>query len=81
MKIRRSPWLAVGVFVAAVVVVNLGLRALDEHTHSPGGPASSSFAREARVFPRRSNPTAMPSRPAQREGARARCAAIVANGS
>ena len=44
MKIRRSPWLAVGVFVAAVVVVNLGLRALDEHTHSPGGPASSSFA-------------------------------------
>jgi Domain of unknown function (DUF4350) len=41
---RRSLWVILAVFVAAVVVVNLALRELDRHTRSPGGPASSSFA-------------------------------------
>jgi len=40
----RSPWAVVGVVAAAIVAVNLGLRALDQATRSPGGPASSSFA-------------------------------------
>lgn len=41
---RRSPWVIVVAFVAAVVLVNLALRELDKHTRSPGGPTSSSFA-------------------------------------
>ena len=41
---RRSPWVIVGVLAAIVVAVNLGLRALDRATHSPGGPVSSSLA-------------------------------------
>lgn len=41
---RRSPWMIVAAFVAAVVVVNLALRELDKHMRSPGGPTSSSFA-------------------------------------
>ena len=40
----RSRWTVVGVVAAAIVAVNLGLRALDQATRSPGGPASSSFA-------------------------------------
>jgi hypothetical protein len=41
---RPRPWVVVGILVAVVVAVNLGLRELDERTRSPGGPASSSFA-------------------------------------
>jgi hypothetical protein len=42
--VRRRPWVVVGVLVAAVVTLNIGLRELDKHTRSPGGPESSSFA-------------------------------------
>jgi hypothetical protein len=40
----RSPWAVVGIGVAVVVAVNLGLREIDQATRSPGGPTSSSFA-------------------------------------
>lgn len=43
MKLR-SRWTVVGVVATAIVAVNLGLRALDQATRSPGGPDSSSFA-------------------------------------
>jgi hypothetical protein len=44
MKTPRSPWVVVGAFIALVAGLNLGLRELDKHTRSPGGPVSSSFA-------------------------------------
>lgn len=40
----HSPWMPVGALLVAAVAVNIGLRALDRTTRSPGGPPSSSFA-------------------------------------
>jgi len=44
VKSRHSPWTVAAAVIGLVVVLNLGLRELDAHTRSPGGPVSSSYA-------------------------------------